>query len=71
MSQEEKAAYTEFKEDADSEAAQTEGLSEADGERAVDFMVEERLREVQMLGAGASGQADEKDHGNDQAGCGR
>ena len=38
MSQEEKAAYKEFKEDADSEAAQTEGLPEADDERAVEFL---------------------------------
>ena len=52
MRQEEKAAYKEFKEDVDSEAAQTEGLSEADDERAVDFLVEERRREVQMPGAG-------------------
>ena len=48
LSEEEKAAYREFKEDADSEAAQTEGLPRADGGRAVRFMAKESLREMQM-----------------------
>ena len=50
LSKEEKAAYSEFKEDADREAAQTEELPEADDGRAISFMAEERLSEVQMPG---------------------
>jgi len=52
LSKEEKAAYSEFKEDADREAAQTEELPEADDGRAISFMAEERLSEVQMPGEG-------------------
>ena len=44
LSEEEKAAYSEFKEDADREAAQTEGLPEADDGRAISFMAEESRR---------------------------
>ena len=52
LSKEEKTSYREFKEDADSEAAQTEGLSGADDRRAVNFLAEERLSEMQMPGEG-------------------
>ena len=48
MSKEEKTAYSEFKKDADGEAAQTEGLLGADDERAINFLAEERLSEMQM-----------------------
>ena len=52
LSKEEKAAYREFKEDADREAAQAEGRPMAANGRADGFLAKESLSEVQMPDGG-------------------